>query len=73
MPGSTKKQREIYEQYVILKKYGENWKDPVLKKLINKVNPVGGRFDLKSEKGLDEFYKYVEEKIFTKWDLPKEF
>ncbi len=72
MPKSIKKEREIYEQYVILKKYGEDWKK--VGDLLNKVNPVGGRFDLKSVKGRDEFYKYVEEKILSKWsDLPKEF
>ncbi|WP_148639243.1 GIY-YIG nuclease family protein [Aquimarina longa] len=70
MAGSTKEQREIYEQYVIFKKYTEEWKD--LGKLINKVNPVGGRFDLKSKKGLEEFYKKAEE-IADHWNLPKEF
>ncbi|MBL4746586.1 MAG: DUF4280 domain-containing protein [Flavobacteriaceae bacterium] len=70
MPGSTKVEREMYEQFAILKKYGENWKDA--KKMINKVNPMGGRFDLKTEKGLQEFFKEAE-KVANKYKLPKEF
>jgi hypothetical protein len=57
MPGSTKLEREMYEQFVILKKYGGQInpvKNP-LAKLLNKVNPVGGKFDFKTPKGLDEF------------------
>lgn len=38
MPGSTKLQREVYEQYLI-----ENHD---LGGLINKVNPMGGRMKL---------------------------
>ncbi|MCG8386032.1 MAG: hypothetical protein MJA30_10850, partial [Cytophagales bacterium] len=49
MKGSTKFEREIYEQYLILRKGGTD-------NLINKVNPVGGRFDLKSPEGLKKFY-----------------
>ncbi len=73
MPGSTKKEREVYEQYIILKKYGVDWKNPQFKKLLNRVNPVGGRFNLKTPEGREVFYEYVEENIFSRWDLPKEF
>jgi hypothetical protein len=38
MPGSTKLEREVYEQYLIETKGLDN--------LINKVNPMGGRRDL---------------------------
>jgi hypothetical protein len=38
MPGSTKLEREVYEQYVI-DKYGKD-------NLINVVNPMGGRRDV---------------------------
>ena len=38
MPGSTKEQREVYEQYVILKKYRVDWKR--IGDLMNKVNPA---------------------------------
>ncbi len=41
-------------------------------RLLNKVNPVGGRFDLKTPEGLKEFYKEAE-KIADKYKLPKEF
>ena len=45
MAGSTKLEREIYEQFVILKKYdGKLSKGNEIVLLINKVNPVGGRF-----------------------------
>ena len=70
MTGSTKAEREMYEQFAILRKYGKRWKDS--KKMINKVNPMGGRFDLKSEKGLQEFYKEAE-KLADKYKLPKQF
>ena len=75
MPGSTKKEREIYEQFIILEKYGGD----ITKKgsgkfyqLLNKVNPVGGRYDLKSIPGR----KKIREKALEyakRWDLPTEY
>jgi hypothetical protein len=41
MPGSTKLQREVYEQFLIIK-YG----GPKGGQILNKVNPMGGRMDL---------------------------
>ena len=70
MPGSTKKQREIYEQYVMLKKYKKRWKE--LGELLNKRNPVGGRYNLDDPIDLKRFYKDAEE-IIEHWKLPKEF
>jgi len=73
MPGSTKLEREMYEQFVILRKYkGEISKGGELNYLLNKVNPVGGRFNLKSPEGLKDFYKSAEE-IAKKYNLPTEF
>lgn len=74
MKGSTKLEREIYEQFIILEKYRKNAiKDSNLwKKLLNKVNPVGGRFNLNTPQGRDKFYKMAEE-IADKYDLPKTF
>ncbi|MCF6346978.1 MAG: GIY-YIG nuclease family protein [Flavobacteriaceae bacterium] len=74
MNASTKLEREIYEQYIILEKYGGeiSKKGGELKYLLNKVNPVGGRFDLKSPEGLKEFYAKAK-KIARKYDLPTEF
>ncbi|KAA1245832.1 GIY-YIG nuclease family protein [Aquimarina sp. RZ0] len=74
MAGSTKFEREIYEQFIILEKYRKNAiKDSSLwKKLLNKVNPVGGRFNLNTPQGRDKFYKMAEE-IADKYDLPKTF
>lgn len=74
MKGSTKVEREIYEQLIILRKYGGqiNPSKNSLAELLNKVNPVGGRFDLKSPEGLKEFYKKAEE-IAEKYSLPKNF
>jgi hypothetical protein len=40
--------------------------------LINKVNPVGGRYNLKTEKGLELFYKDAE-KVIDRFNLQKEF
>ena len=59
MVGSTKLEREIYEQFVILRKYrGQiNPSKNPLAKLLNKVNPVGGRFDLGSDTGRRLFEK----------------
>ncbi|TRX30286.1 GIY-YIG nuclease family protein [Flavobacterium sp. ZT3R18] len=75
MKGSTKLEREMYEQFVILEKYGgdittKNSKE--IHKLLNKVNPVGGRFDLMSKAGKD---KFTEEaiKIAKKYNLPTSF
>lgn len=73
MKGSTKFEREMYEQFIILKKYkGKISKGDELNYLLNKVNPVGGRFDLKSAEGLKEFYDKAE-KIAKKYNLPTEF
>ncbi|MFV0505956.1 MAG: hypothetical protein ACK5L5_04490 [Bacteroidales bacterium] len=59
MPSSTKFEREMYEQFVILKKYkGQiNPDKSPFAKLLNKVNPVGGRYNLNTQKGLDGFYE----------------
>jgi len=70
MIGSTKEEREIYEQFIILKKYKANWKE--LGFLLNKVNPVGGKFDLLSPVGRKKFYEAAE-KVADKYNLPKEF
>jgi RHS repeat-associated protein len=57
MPGSTKTEREVYEQYLITK-YG----GPKGGELLNQVNPMGGRMD-----------KYAEmvEGVIKKFDLPR--
>ncbi|WP_148639323.1 GIY-YIG nuclease family protein [Aquimarina longa] len=74
MKGSTKLEREIYEQFIILEKYRKNVikNSNLWKKLLNKVNPVGGRFNLNTPQGRDKFYKMAEE-IADKYDLPKTF
>ena len=75
MPGSTKLEREIYEQFVILKKYDGNIANNSSKgltKLLNKVNPVGGRFDLISKAGKDKFTQEAL-KIAKKYKLPTTF
>ena len=75
MKGSTKLEREMYEQFIIIRKYdGDISKkgSGELHKLLNKVNPVGGRFDLKNPKGFNEFRKKAL-KIAKKYDLPTEF
>ncbi len=72
MKGSTKLEREIYEQYMILKKYGKEWKGLKIKGLINRVNPVGGRYNLKTPQGIKEFYKDAE-KVINRFNLQKEF
>lgn len=74
MVGSTKLEREMYEQLIILRKYGGeiSKKGGELKYLLNKVNPVGGRYNLKTADGLKEFYKKAEE-IADKFSLPKNF
>ncbi|KAA1245830.1 GIY-YIG nuclease family protein [Aquimarina sp. RZ0] len=73
MAGSTKKQREIYEQFIINEKYGGVVKNSnVFKKLLNKINPVGGRFDLNSIEGSKEL-KEKALKIAKEYNLPNEF
>lgn len=75
MVGSSKLEREMYEQFIIIRKYGGDITKKgsgELHKLLNKVNPVGGRFDLKSPKGLDEFMQKATE-IAKKYDLPTKF
>ncbi len=74
MKGSLKFEREIYEQYIILRKYrGQiNPAKNSLAKLLNKVNPVGGRYKIKNGIAPPEFYKKAEE-IMKKYDLPKTF
>lgn len=74
MPGSTKLEREIYEQFVILEKYGGDIskKGNDLGYLLNKVNPVGGRFDLNSNTGKKLFERKAIE-IAKKYNLPIQF
>ncbi len=75
MKGSIKLEREIYEQFIILEKYGGDITkkgSEKLHKLLNKVNPVGGRFDLKSDAGKDLFMEEAI-KIAKKYDLPTTF
>jgi RHS repeat-associated protein len=62
MSGSSKYEREIYEQYLINKSGG-------IDNLINVVNPVGGRFNLKTAEGLKEFAKEAI-KVIEKYNLP---
>ena len=73
MPGSTKLEREIYEQFIILEKYGGVVKDKsIISKLLNKVNPVGGRFNLKTPEGIAKFNDKAIE-IAKKYNLPTEY
>ncbi len=82
MVGSTKLEREIYEQFIILEKYGGDLTkrgaditekgSSVIGKLFNKVNPVGGKFDLKSPEGMKKFYEKATE-IAKKYNLPTTF
>ncbi len=73
MKGSTKLEREIYEQFIIREKYDGIVKDKsIFKKLLNKVNPVGGRFNLKTPEGLAQFNEKAIE-IAKKYNLPTEF
>lgn len=64
MDGATDYQMEMVENWLIIKKYGDNWQDiqkmGQLKKLLNKRNPVGGRHNLKSKKGLAKFNEEAE-------------
>ncbi|WP_047790771.1 MULTISPECIES: hypothetical protein [Tenacibaculum] len=75
MKGSTKLEREMYEQYIILEKYGGDITKKgsnELHKLLNRVNPVGGRFKLNTPKGYEEFMDKALE-IAKKYDLPTKF
>ena len=75
MPKSTKLEREMYEQFVILEKYGGDITkngSKELHKLINKVNPVGGRYDLGSKAG-KKLFKEEALKIAKKYKLPTTF
>ncbi|ELY2018303.1 hypothetical protein SL053_002223 [Flavobacterium psychrophilum] len=75
MPGSTKLEQEMYEQFVILKKYGGDITtkgSSKLHKLINKVNPVGGRYKLGTKAGEDAFLEEAL-KIAKKYKLPTTF
>ncbi|WP_396157630.1 hypothetical protein [Flavobacterium sp.] len=73
MPGSDPLEREIYEQYIILEKYGGNLKkEGEAGYLLNKVNPVGGRFDLKTKAG-EKLFKDRALKIAKKYKLPTTF
>ncbi|WP_062057693.1 hypothetical protein [Aquimarina longa] len=73
MKGSTKLEREIYEQFIIIEKYGGVIKEKsIFKKLLNKVNPVGGRFDLDSVEGLRKFKKRAKE-VAKEYNLPTKF
>ena len=73
MLGSTKLEQEIYEQFIILSKYdGKLVKGDEIEYLLNKVNPVGGRFNIKDGIASPEFYKEAF-KIIEKYKLPKTF
>ncbi|MFV0507001.1 MAG: hypothetical protein ACK5L5_09890 [Bacteroidales bacterium] len=74
MPSSTKFEREMYEQFVILRKYkGQiNPDKSPFAKLLNKVNPVGGQFDLNTDAGRKLFEEQAE-KIAQKYNLPIKF
>ncbi|MGG6231481.1 hypothetical protein [Tenacibaculum sp. SDUM215027] len=71
MKGSTKLERELYEQYIILEKYGGEISRKG-KYLLNKVNPVGGRYKLGTPLGEKEFYEAAE-KVIKKYNLPSTF
>ncbi len=75
MKGATDYQMEMVENWLIIKKYTKNWqslkKTGKLKTLLNKRNPVGGRFDLKTEAGVKKFLKEAE-KIIDKFPGLKE-
>ena len=74
MKGSTKFEREMYEQFIILEKYGGDITkgSKEIHKLLNKVNPVGGRFKLDTPEGLR---KFTDEAIIiaNKFNLPTSF
>lgn len=78
MAGSTKEQREIYEQFIMIEKYemdlnkvNKNAKG-IWSKLINKINPVGGRYNLKTQEGINALRKEAQ-KIATEYNLPTKF
>lgn len=73
MPGSTKFEREMYEQFLILEKYGGKLaKDGKIEYLLNKVNPVGGRFKLNTYAG-EKLFKEEAIIIAKKYNLPISF
>jgi len=73
MKGSTKLERELYEQFLILEKYkGKISKGEEIQYLLNKVNPVGGRFKLNTADGLKKFTDEALE-VAKKYNLPTEF
>lgn len=73
MPGSTKFEREIYEQFVIIEKYKKSISNSGnTGYLLNKVNPVGGRFVLDTKEGEKVFLEKALE-IAKKYNLPTEF
>ena len=65
----------MYEQFIILEKYGGDItkkNSTEIHKLLNRVNPVGGRYDLKTTAGIDKFIEEAK-KIAKKYDLPTSF
>ncbi|OXA96092.1 GIY-YIG nuclease family protein [Flavobacterium hercynium] len=75
MKGSTKKEREMYEQFIILEKYGgdiASKSSTEVSKLINKVNPVGGKFKLGTPEGR-KLFKEEALKVAKKYNLPTTF
>lgn len=73
MKGSTKLEREIYEQFIILEKQeGKISKGKEIEYLLNKVNPVGGRFKLGTPEG-GKLFKEEALKVAKKYNLPTSF
>lgn len=75
MKGSTKPQREIYEQFIILEKYGGDISKRGSKgfhRLLNKINPAGGRYKLNTDAGREALRKKAKE-IAKEYNLPTEF
>ncbi len=73
MPDSSPLEREIYEQFTIIEKYkGSMSNNGNMGYLLNKVNPVGGRFDLKTPQGR-KIFKEKALKIAKKYNLPTTF
>ncbi|MGS4346450.1 hypothetical protein ACKUSY_12820 [Myroides odoratus] len=73
MPGSTKFEREIYEQFIIIRKYKKSMSNSSnTGYLLNKVNPVGGRFALGTIEGEKAFLEKALE-IAKKYNLPTKF
>ncbi len=80
MPGSTKKQREIYEQWVIYRKYRgdiatlDKRRKKIFTKLLNKVNPTGGRYPFGKDGLPSEEYMEKLDEVLKRWNhLPKDF